>query len=259
MPAPSGGFPVTENADLKAAHTPERIRLRLGLPSQHSYLRDFVYGAIDGAVTTFAVVSGVAGAGLSTGVIIVLGLANLVGDGFSMAASNYLGAKADEELRDKARRQEEQHICECPEGEREEIRQIFAKKGFAAEELEHVVDVITGDRKRWVDTMLVEELGLPLEGPSPIRAAAVTMLAFVSVGLIPLAAFISDYLMPGSFSWPYLGSTLLTGAAFFSVGATKSLFTDAGWLRSGLETFIIGGAAAGLAYAVGLLLSGIAV
>lgn len=243
-----------QQADLAATHTPELIRQRLEAQTKHSYLRDFVYGAIDGAVTTFAVVSGVAGAGLSTGVIIILGMANLVGDGFSMAASNYLGTKTEEELRRKARRIEEQHIEQYPEGEREEIRQIFANKGFEDEQLEHVVDVITADHQRWVDTMLVEELGLPLQGPSAMKAALTTMAAFVIVGFIPLAAFVIDYVFPGSIAKPYLASTLLTGVAFFFVGTAKSWFVDESWIRAGVETLLIGGCAAALAYAAGLLL-----
>jgi VIT1/CCC1 family predicted Fe2+/Mn2+ transporter len=148
MPEPTDFANPQKSADLVDTHTPERIRQRLQAPTTHSYLRDFVYGAIDGTVTTFAVVSAVAGAGLSTGVIIVLGVANLVGDGFSMAASNYLGTKTEEELREKARKMEEYHIAHSPQGEREEIRQIFAGKGFADEQLEHVVDVITADHRR---------------------------------------------------------------------------------------------------------------
>ena len=81
--------------ELKETHTPRAVAERLAAPASHSYLRDFVYGAIDGAVTTFAVVSGVAGAELSGAIVLVLGMANLVGDGFSMAASNYLGSRAE--------------------------------------------------------------------------------------------------------------------------------------------------------------------
>ena len=248
---------VRDIEELKASHTPSAIRRRLKRETHHSYLRDFVYGGIDGAVTIFAVVSGVAGAGLSSGVVIVLGLANLAGDGFSMAASNYLGSKADLQLLDQARRTEEQHIRDHPAGEREEIRQILAAKGFRGVALENAVETYTADEKLWVDTMLQEELGLSLDRPNPIKAAAITFAAFVVIGILPLLSFLVDFAVAAGFSRPFLYSTLLTGAAFFIVGAIKSRFVNDRWYWSGLETLMVGSAAALLAFVVGMALRGV--
>lgn len=248
--------PTTEQ--LRAEHTAGSIKTRLARATQHSHLRDFVYGGIDGAVTTFAVVSGVAGAGLSSGVVIVLGFANLVGDGFSMAASNYLGSKADLQLLEQARRIEEQHIEKYPEGEREEIRQILIGKGFSGDVLEEAIQTITADRKLWVNTMLQEEYGLSLDRPDPVRAAVVTFLAFIAVGVLPLVAFVADFMLAeGSDLKPFFWSTILTGVAFFCVGAIKSRFVTVRWYWSGLETLLVGGIAAALAYGVGVILHGV--
>ncbi len=193
---------------------------------------------------------------MSSEVIIILGAANLIGDGFSMAVGNFLGTRAEQQQREHARSAEEFHIEMHPEGEREEIRRIFANKDFAGEPLEHIVTTITSDRKPWVDTMMQEELGMPLHGPSPWRAALWTFTAFVVLGLVPLSVFILPGLTPASVSSPYRACVAMTAAAFFAIGAARAGFTAQRWYWGGLETLAIGGTAAALAFAVGRIVAG---
>ena len=245
-------------SELEAAHTREAIRSRLEAGPSHSDLRDFILGAIDGTVTTFAVVSGVSGAGLPAGVLIILGVANLVADGFSMGISNFLGTRAEQQQRAHTRREEEYHIRTVPEGEREEIRQIFAGKGFSGADLERVVEVITSDDERWVTTMMREEHGYPAAEVSPWRAGIVTYSGFMIAGLLPLLPFIYKAIVPGGLSQAFIWSIGLAGVVFFTIGAFKSLFVEQRWYWAGSEILAIGGVAAGLAYLVGAVLKGLA-
>ena len=226
-------------------HQPENIRARLADAHKPSYLGDAVLGAIDGCVTTFAVVAGAVGAGFSSVVIVVLGFANLLADGFSMAVSNFQNTKSERQQTEMARREELRHIDLYPEGEREEIRQIYARKGFEGPELERIVGVITQDRTLWVNTMLTEELGLQLEGPSPARAALATLVAFVVVGVLPLLPFV----IPGFLGQQmFTASAIATGIAFFGIGAVKGHVLRRSRIRAGVETLLTGGGAALLAY-----------
>ena len=230
-------------------HTLEAIQERLSAGPRQNYLRDWVYGGIDGSITTFAVVSGVAGAQLSPWIILVMGFANLLADGFSMAASNFLGTRAEHEDLKRLEAIEYRHVDLAPDGEREEVRQIFCNKGFAGEELACLVDLITSDRARWVRTMLTEEYGLPLRVRSPWVAAITTFSAFLVCGLVPLLPYLFGLYNPLTLS------VSMTGGVFFAIGSIKSRWSTSSWWTSGLSTLAVGGVAASLAYVVGLLLS----
>ncbi|MCK9487470.1 MAG: VIT1/CCC1 transporter family protein [Dehalococcoidia bacterium] len=238
-------------------HSAEAIAERLNQEREQSYLRDAVLGGIDGGVTTFAVVAGSIGASLPGGVVVVLGVANLLADGLSMGVGNYLGVRSEDQRREQLRREEHLEILEVPEGEREEVRQIYAAKGFEGELLEQVVDVITSDADRWVDTMLVEEHGIGLEGPNPVMAGMSTFLAFLLVGLIPILPFVMQSLNIGGYD-TFLVSIALTGIAFFAIGAYKSRLVNRRWWVDGLETLALGGLAASVSFAAGWALRGLA-
>lgn len=159
------------------------------------YIRDLVYGANDGIITTFAVVAGVAGGALSHTAVLVIGAANLLADGLSMGVGNFLAIRAHE-------------------------------SGREAEDL-------------------------PEEEAYPSRHAIATFLAFVAAGVLPLLPYLVANPPLGSLT----SSTILTFAALFGVGASRSLVTTDRWWRTGLEMFALGAAVAGAAYAAGALVA----
>ncbi|MDH5657896.1 MAG: VIT1/CCC1 transporter family protein [Nitrosopumilus sp.] len=213
---------------------------------------DFIYGSIDGAVTTFAIVTGVIGASLPAGIILILGFANLIADGFSMAAANYQASKARNEFVQMKRRQEEWEIDNLAEQERNEIREIYREKGFKDELLEDVVQIITSRRKVWVDTMMKEELGLIEDEKNPMDSSVSTFIGFNIIGLIPLIPFIVFMIIgieENSEAFTYAAVSVLV--AFFLVGMIKEKMVKKSMIRSGIITLIIGGIAAIVAYFVG--------
>lgn len=229
------------------SHTPDGIRARLTRNAKFSYLRDFVYGAVDGAVTTFAIVAGVQGAGLSTSIIVILGAANIVADGFSMAAGNYSATKADLDDRKRIVEIEEKHIHHHRSGEIEELRQILEIRGLSGETLQDAVDLIIEDKDKWINFMLTDEYGLSQEEPRPIRSALATFVAFLLAGSVPLLPFVFD--VDSAFET----SVIATALTFFLIGTAKSRWSLARWWYSGSETLLIGSTAAAVAYLVGSL------
>lgn len=226
-------------------HRPENIDKRLSMAPNHSYLRDWVYGGIDGAVTTFAVIAGVVGANLNIMVILILGITTIVADGFAMAAANFLGTKAERDEYRYYENLEREHIKDDPDGESHEVRKIYANKGFTGDTLDKIVNHLTGNHKLWLHTMLREEHGLPHAIRSPWRAAYCTFFAFLLCGFVPLLPFICH--LPSAFLW----ASVFTGIVFFGIGSLKSFWSVSKWWRSGSVTFFVGASAAILAYVIG--------
>lgn len=218
------------------------------------YLGEFVYGGIDGSVTTFAVVSGAAGAELSSSIVIILGFANLFADGVSMSIGSYLSTKSERDNYRKHQKIEYWEVDNMPEQERQEVREIYQAKGFEGELLEQVVDTITADRDRWVDVMMKEELEMVKEHKSPFTMGLVTFISFFLIGFIPLLVYVYDYLAEGTVHQSFLIASVFTSLTFIGIGWLKSVVTQTNRWRGILETLVLGVSAAILAYWVGDML-----
>jgi len=217
------------------------------------YLREFVYGGIDGAVTTFAVVAGGYGADLDSGILIILGFANLLADGFSMSVGAYLSAKSERDNFDKHEKIEYWEIENLPEIEREEIAEIYREKGFKGELLDQIVDHICSDKDLWVAEMMKDELGMMRDSKSPFKIGLATLISFILVGFIPLMVYLWDFFFPIPIN-TFLWTSFLTGIAFLLVGWLKGIVNQTSALRSILETVALGVLAAVVAYYVGDIL-----
>lgn len=232
-------------------HSVNEIRARLSTEKSPSISKDLVYGGIDGVITTFAIVAGVEGASLDHRVALILGLANLLSDGFSMASSDFLAIKTEIQESKLLKDFENNQIERDPEGEKEEIRQIFYNKGFKGELLENITNCICSNKEQWVQTMLREEYGINEVGLGPSKSAFVTFFSFITFGSIPLMPFLftSEIFIPGA-----MASVL----AFFFIGSLKSRWTSESPIISGIKTASLGLIAAMISYGIGKILGSFA-
>jgi VIT1/CCC1 family predicted Fe2+/Mn2+ transporter len=217
-----------------------------------NYIRDVVFSANDGLVTTFAVAAGAAGAEMGPSVVVILGLANMLADGLAMGLGSYLGSKSRLDFEKNSLKIEEKEIGEIPEKEREEIRAIAVKGGIPADKISDWEKIITSRKRVWADEMMVWELGIiPGQKTFPVRHAIATFIAFVTAGFLPLIPYVLNF--PGN---KFYAAIFTTALALFLVGSSRSRITGKNWLRSGIEMLLIGGTAAAVAYVVGLIIGG---
>lgn len=215
-------------------------------------LRDLVFGANDGLVAAFAVVSGVHGAAVSTRIVLLAGLAELIGGTIAMGLGAFLAAKSEREFISSEREREEREVREFPEEERKEVRTIYARKGFRGEALEQLVAHVTADPVFWVDTMMTEELGLAaVPTAAPLRSGIVVAAAYALGAAFPVI----PYALPIGVHGAFIASVVATLVALFVAGALKTRMTGRPWLRSGLETVLVGALAAAATFLAGHFIS----
>ena len=215
-------------------------------------VRDIVIGMSDGLTVPFALAAGISGAVNSSHIVVVAGLAEIAAGSIAMGLGGYLAAKSDAEHYESERRREEMEIVDRVDDEINETREIFESYGLSEEETVPLIESIKKRPESWVDFMMRFELGLDRPDPKrALRSAATIAGSYIAGGFIPLAPYMFVHLASDGVWWS-VGVTLLALTVF---GYIKGKFTGAKPLRSGLQTVIIGGLAAGAAYAIAKAIS----
>jgi vacuolar iron transporter family protein len=212
-------------------------------------LRDVILGGQDGLVNMLGIALGVVAAGASNHVLVVTGIAAAITESISMGAVAYTSFGSDRDFYLAERETEQSEISSDPDEEREEIREIYATKGFRGQLLDDVVETITSNRETWVSTMMDEELHLqPVAGQSLLRSSLIVTVATLIGHLIPLVPFMLVTGMPA-----IVAAIAFSGVTLFAVGAysAKTLIGD--WRKSGLQMLSIGLGAAAVGFLIGRL------
>lgn len=210
-------------------------------------VRDMVIGMSDGLTVPFALAAGLSGAVQTTGIVVTAGLAEIAAGSIAMGLGGYLAARSDAEHYASERAREEREVREVPEFETEEVAEVFRSYGIPEEVVAKAAGAISGDPRNWVDFMMQFELGLEAPDPGRARRSAVTIaLAYVAGGLVPL----SPYFVASTVSTGVLWSVILTLTALFLFGYGKGRFTTERPWRSAWQTVLVGGLAAGAAFAI---------
>ena len=212
------------------------------------YIKNIVYGGLDGTITTFAVVAGVSGASLSSGVLLILGFANLLADGISMAVGEYLSEKAEKEYREGT---EQKPHPESEEGETEMLL-YYHKQGVGQKDAEMLVTIMGKYKDVFEKEKKVEEEAI--EG-NPMAKALWTFFSFLFFGFLPLSAYLFALWFPGVLVHNFFFACVLTGLTLFTLGLFKGKITGKHWLRGAIEMLLVGGTAATIAFGVGHILA----
>jgi predicted membrane protein (TIGR00267 family) len=233
---------TTEGAELAVAPHRERHR-------QTNWLRDVILGGQDGLVNILGIILGVIAGGGSNTVLVAAGFAAAITESISMGAVGYTSSVSQRDYYRAEREREEAEVETMPEAERQEIREIYAAKGFSGDLLEQVVDTITANRERWVATMMDEELHLrPVERADIFRSAAVITIATLIGHLIPLLPFVWLDRTPA-----LVLAIVLSALVLFGVGVYSAVTLTGDWRKSGLKMMVIGLGAAGIGFLIGNL------
>jgi predicted membrane protein (TIGR00267 family) len=214
-----------------------------------NWLRDVILGGQDGLVNILGIILGVIAGGGSKTVLLAAGFAAAITESISMGAVGYTSTVSERDYYEAERARESAEIDSMPAAERQEIRDIYATKGFSGELLERVVDTITANRDRWLETMMNEELRLqPVDNSAIFRSASVIFIATLIGHLIPLLPFVWLDRTPA-----LILAIVLSALALFGVGVYSAVTLVGDWRKSGLKMMLIGLGAAAIGFVIARL------
>jgi VIT1/CCC1 family predicted Fe2+/Mn2+ transporter len=210
------------------------------------WLRAATFGAMDGLVTNIALIAGVGGGGAGGATLILTGVAGLVAGAISMGLGEYTSVRTQNDQVAAELAKELHELRVNPEGEADELVAIWTARGLPAPLARQVADVLKANPEQALRVHAQEELGVvPDELPSPWTAALSSFACFSIGAVIPLLTYLLGF--------DSLAAALLVGGAgLFTAGVLVARFTGHQWWRSGLRQLLLGGAAAGATYAIGL-------
>jgi predicted membrane protein (TIGR00267 family) len=214
---------------------------------QGNWLRDVILGGQDGLVNILGIILGVIAGGGSETVLLATGFAAAITESISMGAVGYTSSISERDYYEAERAREAAEIATMPDAERQEIRDIYASKGFTGEMLVGVVETITANRETWLGTMMDEELHLqPVQSRDILRTAVVITIATLIGHLIPLLPFV---VLPRTEA--LVLAIVASALALFGVGVYSALTLVGDWRKSGLRMVAIGLGAAAVGFLVG--------
>ena len=216
-------------------------------------LKSAVFGSFDAIITIFTAVAGAEGSNLGALVVLIIGIVSIISDALAMAFGDYLSSRAEMEFAKNERKREYWEVENNPEGEKEEMVQIYINKGMAKEDAESMIDILSKYKDAWVDVMMVEELGIVMGDDSAAKNAVVTLISFIIGGLIPVLPYAIGYGAGVRLDTtvPFALCIVLSAIEMFFVGVLKSRFSGQKWIWSGIEALIIGVIAGAASYGVG--------
>jgi predicted membrane protein (TIGR00267 family) len=215
-------------------------------------VRDMIFGANDGLVSTLAFVAGVVGAITNPSIVLLSGVAELFAGTISMAVGSYQSSKSELEVLERESRRKQAKKAKTLEEEREELMKFYEAEGFKRGEAEAIVDRIAKEKELSLQATTIEQLGLaPKELENPVKAGVLCGVSFGLAALVPILPF----MLPIGIWEALTASVIGTVATLFGVGAMKTIFSRRNWIRSGLEMMCIGASAAAITYVIGTLFS----